>query len=136
MSAPKVISYSEKLRDPRWQAKRLRIMERDRFTCRDCRDSTKHLHVHHCHYIKGEPWDTPDELLLTLCEDCHEGRQMVENEMKVLFGHLFAGSPIDKLESNVARLRRVFSSGGKIRPRIILLDEHDQPIADQDGDGK
>jgi hypothetical protein len=65
-------AYSQKLRDPRWQKRRLEILQRDNFTCRICDDKEKTLHVHHRRYIPGhEPWDYIDELLVTLCEDCH-----------------------------------------------------------------
>lgn len=65
-------SYYEKLRDPRWQKKRLEIMERDGFTCRDCGSATNTLNVHHAYYEKGfDPWEYPDGSLKTLCELCH-----------------------------------------------------------------
>lgn len=63
-------SYSEKLKDPRWQKKRLLIFERDKWTCRCCGDNKTTLNVHHLTYA-GEPWECPDENLTTLCEDCH-----------------------------------------------------------------
>ena len=63
-------SYRDKLKDPRWQKKRLKIMERDKFSCVYCGDGKTTLHVHHKKYV-GEPWDCPDNLLETLCEDCH-----------------------------------------------------------------
>mgnify|MGYP000949982809 CR=1 len=66
-------NYSEKLKDPRWQKRRLEIMNRDDFTCRKCGDKTKTLNVHHLSYIKGrDPWDYRDDILVTLCEDCHK----------------------------------------------------------------
>ncbi len=65
------MTYSEKLKDPRWQKKRLQILERDNFTCRYCEDTEKTLHVHHMIYSKA-PWLTDNEHLLTLCEDCHK----------------------------------------------------------------
>jgi len=65
--------YSEKLKDPHWQRKRLEILERDEWTCQICFDSESTLVVHHRRYLSNtEPWDYPDELLVTLCEDCHE----------------------------------------------------------------
>ena len=65
--------YQQKLLDPRWQKKRLAIFERDEWACAKCFDSTTTLHVHHRYYDKGkEPWDYPDEALVTLCERCHE----------------------------------------------------------------
>jgi hypothetical protein len=64
--------YSEKLRDPRWQKKRLEVFERDNFTCQCCFDSSSTLAVHHLRYIRGrEPWDCPNDMLITLCDGCH-----------------------------------------------------------------
>ena len=62
--------YSEKLKDPRWQKKRLQILNRDQFKCRFCSDDKTELHVHHLKY-KCNPWDAHDEDLVTLCEKCH-----------------------------------------------------------------
>lgn len=65
--------YAAKLRDPRWQRKRLEILERDQFCCRWCDSSEKELHVHHNFYISGlEPWDYEQEALTTVCKDCHK----------------------------------------------------------------
>lgn len=83
-------TYAEKLKDPRWQKKRLEVMQRDNFECRDCGDKKKTLHVHHCFYEKGDPWDTDSVFLLTLCSKCHERRQPVENEAKLCLGLLLA----------------------------------------------
>jgi len=66
------MTYQEKLKDPRWQKKRLKILERDRFACQYCGDNESTLHVHHLVYNKGgEPWDIEDNMLLTVCESCH-----------------------------------------------------------------
>lgn len=66
-------TYSEKLRDPRWQKKRLEIMERDGFKCRACGSGTDTLNVHHLYYDKGaSPWEYENDALITLCESCHE----------------------------------------------------------------
>lgn len=68
------MTYAEKLKDPRWQKKRLEILNRDNFTCRagSCFETEKTLHVHHLDYIHGnDPWDYPDYYFLTVCEDCH-----------------------------------------------------------------
>ena len=67
-----VKSYSEKLKDPRWQKKRLSILERDKWKCRSCLSGESTLHVHHMFYEKGrEPWEAEDHSLMTLCENCH-----------------------------------------------------------------
>ena len=63
-------SYSELLLDPRWQKKRLEIMQRDNFKCKFCGCSYDTLHVHHLDY-SNKPWDIESKYLITLCEGCH-----------------------------------------------------------------
>ena len=69
------MTYQEKLKDPRWQKKRLKILERDGFMCRFCENSDEELHVHHMHHMRylpgAAPWEHPDESLKTLCKSCH-----------------------------------------------------------------
>lgn len=66
-------TYSNKLKDPRWQKKRLEILQRDEFKCRSCKDKDSTLHVHHVKYDSGcDPWDYDNDDLITLCESCHE----------------------------------------------------------------
>lgn len=91
--------YWKKLQDPRWQRVRLKVMERDGFKCRDCEGTSETLHVHHCHYVKGGPWETPMELLLTLCRDCHENRQMAEDGAKRDVARFLAGRSVYEIES-------------------------------------
>lgn len=65
--------YQQKLLDPRWQKKRLEILERDEWACRQCGDESTTLHVHHRYYTRDkEPWEYPNEALITLCHTCHE----------------------------------------------------------------
>jgi hypothetical protein len=64
-------TYTEKLRDPRWQRKRLEIMQRDNFTCTQCGDTSTTQNVHHWEYVK-EPWDAKNADLVTVCETCHK----------------------------------------------------------------
>jgi hypothetical protein len=65
-------NYSELLKSPKWQKKRLEIMKRDKFTCKKCGDTESQLHVHHKKYINGRsPWEYDNKDLITLCENCH-----------------------------------------------------------------
>lgn len=65
-------TYSEKLRDPRWQKKRLEILQRDEFCCQLCNDKETELHVHHFYYEKGKnPWEYYNDGLVTYCKNCH-----------------------------------------------------------------
>lgn len=82
-------AYSEKLKDPRWQKKRLEIFNRDGFRCVDCLSKDKTLHVHHCLYERGYPWDTANEFLLTVCEECHYERECLEHDCKRALARIF-----------------------------------------------
>jgi hypothetical protein len=80
------MTYSEKLKDPRWQKKRLEILSRDGFACQRCYDDESTLHVHHRRYIPGrDPWDYPPEMLVTLCAKCHDDEtEMLEESIGIL----------------------------------------------------
>lgn len=73
------MNYSNKLKDPRWQKKRLQILERDSFTCVVCSDKSTELHVHHSKY-SGDPWEADDEFLDTVCAHCHSMIHWFGNE--------------------------------------------------------
>jgi len=75
-------TYSEKLKDPRWQKKRLEILNRDNFTCRACTESEEMLIVHHISYDNCEPWEYENIKLVTLCEDCHETMRWIDKFSK------------------------------------------------------
>jgi 5-methylcytosine-specific restriction endonuclease McrA len=67
------MTYAEKLKDPRWQKKRLEVMERDQWKCKKCNCSKSTLQVHHKTYEYGiDPWDYQDINFITLCENCHK----------------------------------------------------------------
>ena len=64
--------FSAQYKHPLWQKKRLKILERDGFACKQCGDKNSTLHVHHCFYEKGKKiWDYNDIDLFTLCDSCH-----------------------------------------------------------------
>lgn len=66
-------TYYEKLKDPRWQKKRLEVMSDRNFTCELCGDTETSLNVHHKEYFKGlDPWEYDVNQLACLCENCHE----------------------------------------------------------------
>ena len=66
-------SYQELLRHPKWQRKRLEIMQRADFKCERCGAEDSMLAIHHSYYEKGcSPWEYPDSSLHCLCEKCHD----------------------------------------------------------------
>ena len=77
------MTYAEKLKDPRWQKKRLEIMQRDEFSCQICKSKEKTLHIHHIAYEFGvEPWDYEDINFKTLCETCHKDEEFCKPYVK------------------------------------------------------
>ena len=94
-------TYSDKLKDPRWQRKRLEILERDQFKCRHCRSAEKTLHVHHRIYRKGKmPWDYEDQVFVSLCEECHTEAEKTKEELLLLIGRSRHG---DRALINIAK---------------------------------
>lgn len=76
-------TYSQKLLDPRWQKKRLEILNRDNWTCQYCGETKVTLHVHHEAYERGkEPWEAEDYLLTTLCKDCHDVYHLAKSPLE------------------------------------------------------
>lgn len=66
------MTYQEQIKSPKWQKKRLEILERDRYTCQCCLENEKTLHVHHLFYLRNiKIYEYPDNFYITLCEDCH-----------------------------------------------------------------
>jgi hypothetical protein len=106
------MTYSEKLQHPNWQRKRLRILERDDFTCQICQSTDKTLHVHH-HYYKAvtDPWDYPDEALISYCLDCHEDQTAMMQDIKQMIYQICAANNscydlYKRLQTMVIELKR------------------------------
>jgi 5-methylcytosine-specific restriction endonuclease McrA len=98
------MTYSMKLRDPRWQKKRLLIMQRDGFKCLFCGSETKNLQVHHVVYKRRDPWDYPDYLYQTLCDGCHEARQRLTDKAVDTVRIAVAKVPTERLAVAVQKL--------------------------------
>jgi len=82
-------SYAEKLKDPRWQKKRLEIFERDEWKCILCDDTEATLHVHHTKYLPNHnPWDYDNGDLETLCDVCHEMTHDYEYDVAEIKGNI------------------------------------------------
>ena len=46
------MKYIDKLKNPKWQKKRLEILNRDEFKCCYCNDTETELQIHHLKYTK------------------------------------------------------------------------------------
>ena len=97
------MTYSDKLKDPRWQKKRLEILQRDNFTCRICKDIDSTLHVHHITY-NGNPFDADENDLITLCDKCHKTEHdlhqiMIDDLLQFIKQKQFTWLDIERLTS-------------------------------------
>jgi 5-methylcytosine-specific restriction endonuclease McrA len=70
------MSYNELLKTEQWKERRLKIIARDNDKCQasSCKSVNSHLQVHHREYLSYElnPWEYPDDMLITLCNVCHK----------------------------------------------------------------
>lgn len=77
------MTYLAQLRHPKWQRKRLEILQRDGWMCQRCCAEDKTLNVHHKRYTKGSmAWEYSGDDLTSLCEDCHELTHAEEQDFK------------------------------------------------------
>lgn len=82
-------TYGEKLKDPRWQKRRLEMLEAADWACDDCRTKSDTLHVHHGYYSRGmDPWEYPSDTLHVLCETCHKKSEVGRDKLYALLARL------------------------------------------------
>lgn len=90
------MEYKQKLLDPKWQKKRLQVLERDNWSCVICGDGESTLNVHHKFYTYNiEPWDYPMGNYITLCPKCHDEEHAYKDQFGgivndlLLMGHTY-----------------------------------------------
>ncbi len=86
-------SYTSVLQDPRWQRKRLQVLERANWRCEWCGDGRQNLQVHHGYYGKTDgklrsPWEVPDNVLYCLCDPCHEKAELARQALYLELGRI------------------------------------------------
>jgi hypothetical protein len=78
-------TYSDILKNPKWQKMRLEILNRDGFMCLDCGDTENELQVHHKIYTYGKkPWEYHPEEMITLCKNCHQDVTQLKRHIKTM----------------------------------------------------
>ena len=92
-------TYFQKLLDPRWQKKRLSILEDAEWKCEQCLSSENTLHVHHKSYITGlEPWEYERFQLVVLCSECHSTAHENEIWLQEVITHFPIDGPFNRIE--------------------------------------
>lgn len=77
------MTYSQQLKHPQWQRRRLEMLTGADFECTDCGDKDTMLHVHHKQYFKGRmAWEYADDELAVLCEKCHASEHRTAEALK------------------------------------------------------
>ncbi len=114
--------YLEKLKDPRWQKKRLEILQRDNWTCQSCEDTQSTFNVHHKAYLPfREPWEYPDYLLTVTCEKCHEHetvfRQYLEQDFLIILKSEYLYNELELIVRGFAAL--ISHSPSKLSAKVI-----------------
>ena len=128
------MKYSEKLKDPRWQKKRLEIFERDGWRCKNCGDDKATLAVHHLFYRSNtDPWDYLNKDLITLCEECHseeyEGRPEAE---KILLNELRYNRYLCGDVMNIAYIFAMINRINPPFPNEVIIDALSWAITEDD----
>lgn len=81
--------YKSQYTHPKWQKRRLEMLEAANFQCQSCEETEKTLHVHHKRYVKGrDVWDYGDEELEVLCEDCHKHEHFQKDELNKMLASM------------------------------------------------
>lgn len=92
------LTYREQLQHPRWQRRRLAVLQAADFQCEECGSGEKTLNVHHVHYMLGTMlWDYPLALLECLREGCHKERQKVQQTILLNVATVLRDLKLDEL---------------------------------------
>lgn len=75
------LTYAQQLAHPKWQRRRLEMLNAAGWACTACGNDDNQLHVHHRQYFKGRmAWEYADHELAVLCNDCH-GSEHYDDEL-------------------------------------------------------
>lgn len=121
-------TYSDKLKNPKWQKKRLEILNLKEFKCELCQSEEQELHVHHRFYIKGrEPWQYDNDVFQVLCSNCHKNVHdnllLVNNNVPEKYKKII--SLIDSFESYDLDNLTTFLSLDDIKEKLRLISNAD-----------
>jgi len=77
------MNYSDQLKSPKWQKKRLDILNLRGFKCEKCNCEENQLHVHHRFYLKNrKAWEYDNDVFQVFCHICHENEHKKEDQKK------------------------------------------------------
>lgn len=116
----KTLDFSTQYRDPRWQKKRLEILQRRGFKCQHCKSETQQLHVHHCSYHNDSNiWDYEAHEYLVLCDKCHKHIHCLIDAVRVLCASLFMCNGNDTILTFESLMDNINGSIPPVRDQMI-----------------
>lgn len=125
-------TYGQKLKDPRWQRRRLEVMESAHFACDECGNTEETLNVHHKRYIRGrEPWEYDDKYLACLCDTHHDAWHGMEQELKELIA-ITPGLLNAVVAYSRGYTRKVESVGPRRKSKAKKMEPEVEPVVDID----
>lgn len=114
------MNYSDKLKSPHWQKKRLEILSRDEFMCQYCFDKDTQLQVHHLKYESNKPEETNSDYLITLCADCHSIAEYFISKHK-LIPSIPLIEIIRTVKENCVYGKLIFAACNDLKVRLVIL---------------
>ena len=122
------MEYGAQLKHPKWQEKRLRILDRDKWACVFCGNKEDVLHVHHKEYGKGKKaWEYDNDNFTSLCEHCHDIVEWLrKHEEEVISTYLLSNKEGKKTHllsytKNGFCFIWEFREGGEVKGKELLI---------------
>lgn len=86
------MTYLEQLQHPKWQRRRLEMLDGAGYECTQCGDTETQLHVHHRRYVKGRmAWEYENWELAVLCKNCHDREHASRDNLTALLAQCDEG---------------------------------------------
>lgn len=116
------MAYTDLLKKPQWQKKRLEVMNLHDWKCLQCGDTESMLTVHHKYYDKRlMPWEYPIEAYETLCYHCHNDWHNVEKEFWEDVKHCLVRSKFDLTDDIYSLVQTLSVCQPAIRTSDLIL---------------
>jgi len=121
------MTYYEMLKHPKWQKKRLEVLELNRFRCENCGNAEDQLNIHHGYYDNSlKLWEYDNDTLYCYCETCHKEA----HELLLDLNHGLGRIDIFLLDSIITkRIASIISIGTALDTAVLIelnrsLDDH------------
>jgi len=113
------MTFKEQYTHPKWQKKRLEVLENYGFECSSCGGTENTLHVHHKIYRKNSKiWEYDNDELDCLCERCHGIEHHIDGQLKERLVFLGCGEKETLIGFSIAYHMPMFLNTSETPERI------------------